>query len=156
MPDAAGTPIDGATGGVDLGLLPGLLGYALRRAQVAAFQDFHRAMAALELRPAQYSVLHVIHHNPGLRPSHVAEALGIKRTNFVPLIEELERRGLAERGRDPRDGRALTLRLTADGEALLRRATQRVRAHERRLAERLEPGGAEQLLRLLGQLAGGA
>jgi DNA-binding MarR family transcriptional regulator len=95
----------------------------------------------------------VIHHNPGLRSSHVAEALGIKRTNFVPLLDELERRGLVGRHRDPRDGRAFTLRLTPEGEALLRRATRRVQAHERRVAERLEPGGAAHLLRLLGQVA---
>ena len=40
-------------------------------------------------------------------------------------------------------------------EALLRRAARRVRAHEKRVAERLEPGGADQLLRLLNQLAQG-
>lgn len=151
MADQAEKP----SGEVGLGLLPDLLGYALRRAQVTAFQDFHRSMAALDLRPAQYSVLHVVQRNPGPRPSQVAEALGIKRTNFVPLLDELERAGLVERKRDPADGRAFTLHLLAGGEALLRRADRLVRAHERRLAKRLEPGGAEHLLRLLGQLSGG-
>lgn len=143
------------TGAVELGPLSKALGYALRRAQVAVFQDFHRAMAALDLRPAQYSVLHVIGLNPGLRPSQAAEALGIQRTNFVPLLDELERHGLVERARDPDDKRAVALRLTGDGEALLRRATRRVRAHEKRMTERLEPGGADHLLRLLDQLAAG-
>ena len=119
------------------------------------FQDFHSSMASLDLRPAQYSVLSVIGHNPGLRPSQAAEALGIQRTNFVPLLDELERHGLVERTRDPDDKRAVALRLTGDGEALLRRAARRVRAHEKRVAGRLEPGGADQLLRLLNQLAGG-
>ena len=146
-------PTEGPTGEVDLGLLPERVGYALRRAQVAVFQDFHSSMAALDLRPAQYSVLHVIKHNPGLRPSQVAEALGIKRTNFVPLLGELEGAGLVERKRDPTDGRAITLHLLPEGEALLHKAEHAVRAHERRVAKRLEPGGAEHLLRLLGQLA---
>lgn len=140
-------------GAVELGPLSNELGYALRRAQVAVFQDFHSSMASLDLRPAQYSVLNVIGYNPGLRPSQAAEALGIQRTNFVPLLDELERHGLVERTRDPDDKRAVALRLTGDGEALLRRATRRVRAHEKRVAERLEPGGVDQLLRLLKQLA---
>ena len=143
------------TGAVELGPLSKALGYALRRAQVAVFQDFHRSMASLDLRPAQYSVLHVIGYNPGLRPSQAAEALGITRTNFVPLLDELERHGLVERARDQKDRRTVALRLTEDGEALLRRAARRVRAHEKRMAERLEPGGAEQLLRLLERLAEG-
>ncbi len=146
-------PLESPAGEVDLGLLPERLGYALRRAQVAVFQDFHRSMASLDLRPAQYSVLHVIQHNPGLRPSQVAEALGIKRTNFVPLLDELERAGLVERERDPTDGRAITLHLAGEGKALLRKADRAVQAHERRVAKHLEPGGAEHLLRLLGQLA---
>ena len=146
-------PVESPAEVVDLGRLPERVGYALRRAQVAVYQDFHRSMAALDLRPAQYSVLHVIQHSPGLRPSQVAEALGIKRTNFVPLLDELGRSCLVERKRDLQDGRAITLHLMAEGEALLRKADRVVRAHERRLAKRLEPGGAEHLLRLLGQLA---
>jgi len=140
------------TGAVDLGQLPETIGYTLRRAQISVFQDFHNGMAALELRPAQFSVLHVLRHNPGVRPSQVAEALAIKRTNFVPLLDELEGRGLVERRRDPEDGRAFSLHLSAEGEALLRRAERLVRTHERRVAARLEPGGAAQLLRLLRQL----
>ena len=102
-------------------------------------------MAPLDLRPAQYSVLNVIGHNPGLRPSQAAEALGIQRTNFVPLLDELERHGLVERTRDPDDKRAVALRLTGDGEALLRRAARGVRAPEQRVAERLAPGRLQLL-----------
>lgn len=109
-------------------------------------------MAPLDLRPAQFSVLHVLKHNPGTRPSQLAEALAIKRTNFVPLLEELERRGLVERHRDPMDGRAFSLHLSAEAEVLLRRAERLVRAHERRMTARLEAGGAAHLLRLLSQL----
>src|SRR3954447_463222 len=144
------------SGPVDLGFLPELLGYRLRRAQVAAFQDFHHSMASLGLRPAQFSVLVLIEQNAGLRSSQIADALGIKRTNLVPLLDELEGKDLIERRRDPDDGRAFRLRLTKEGRALLDAAKRRVRAHERRLAKRLEPGGPDQLLRLLGQLVEGA
>ena len=138
-----------------LGALSELLGYNLRRAQLAVFGDFHRSVAELELSPAQYTVLHLLKHNAPLRSGEVAAALGIKRANFVALLERLERGGLVERQRDQRDGRAATLHLLPEGEELLRRADRLVRAHERRLVRRLEPGGAEHLLRLLGQLRDG-
>ena len=53
---AAGDSLPASTG-LDLGPLPGLLGYALRRAQVAVFADFMASFATLDLRPAQFSVL---------------------------------------------------------------------------------------------------
>src|SRR5690348_16351341 len=60
---------------VDLGQLPGLIGYVLRRAQLAVFQDFFAAFAPHNIRPAQFSVLTVIDRNPGLTQSQVAGAL---------------------------------------------------------------------------------
>src|SRR5436853_1820743 len=82
---------------VDLGPLPGLIGYMLRRAQIAVFQEIFRSFGEVNIRPAQFSVLTVIAHNPGLTQSQVSAALGIKRTNFVALLDSLEERGLAER-----------------------------------------------------------
>ena len=54
-------------------------------------------MAEHDIRPAQFSVLEVIGRNPGLRQTQVSFALGMKTTNFVPLLDQLERRGLAAR-----------------------------------------------------------
>ena len=100
---------------IDLGPLPELIGYVLRRAQLVVFQDFFAAFAPFDIRPAQFSVLTVIERNPGLTQSQVAEALGIKRTNFVGMLDELEKRGLAERRQAARDKRSYALYLTADG-----------------------------------------
>jgi len=74
---------------IDLGPLPELIGYVLRRAQLAVFQDFFAAFAPFDIRPAQFSVLTIIERNPGLTQTRVAEALGIKRTNFVGMLDEL-------------------------------------------------------------------
>src|SRR4030095_1088059 len=106
---------------VDLGPLPGLIGYVLRRAQLVVFQDFFAAFAPFDIRPAQFAVLTVIERNPGLTQSQVAAALGIKRTNFVGLLHALETRGLAERRQAARDRRSYALYLTAQGAALMRR-----------------------------------
>src|SRR5215218_2413684 len=106
---------------IDLGPLPELMGYVLRRAQLVVFQDFFNAFAPFDISPAQFSVLTVIERNPGLTQSQVAEALGIKRTNFVGMLDELERRTLAERRQTARDKRSHALYLTADGANLMRK-----------------------------------
>ena len=136
----------------DTGPLDGLIGYALRRAQLAAFEDAIRGFAKLDLRPAQYSVLAVIGHKPGLKQSQVAAALGIQRANFVALIDGLERRGLARRSAAVNDRRSHALHLTDEGRRALRRANAVVTIIEARLDARLGPGGRAQLLDLLKRL----
>src|ERR1700726_2589632 len=117
---------------VDIGALPCLIGYMLRRAQIAVFRDVFRAFAELGIRPAQFSVLTVIAHNPGRTQSQVSAALGIKRTNFVALLDSLERRGLAVRRPAPTDRRSHALHLTEAGKATMRRLNKKV--------EKLEAG----------------
>jgi DNA-binding MarR family transcriptional regulator len=144
---------DGADASIDLGPLPGLIGYSLRRAQITVFQDFHQRFAAEDIRPAQYSVLQILKHNPGLRQTQVSFALGVKRTNFVPLFDTLEGRGLAERRKVPGDRRAFALFLTPAGTALLGRLDAAIALHEARFVARIGVEGKRELLSLLHRLA---
>ena len=136
-----------------LGPLTDQIGYALRRAQLAVFDEVIRSIADLDLRLAQYSVLVVLNHRPGLKQSEVAAALGIQRANFVALIDNLEQRGLAQRTPDPSDRRSYALHLTAEGQRVLARANTRVAAVEARLHAKLGPAEREQLLGMLWRLA---
>lgn len=106
---------------IDLGRLGDSVGYLLRRAQVAVFQRFFALFAEVDIRPAQYSALTVIERNPGLSQTRLAEALGIKKTNLVALIDGLEARGLARRTAAKGDRRQHALHLTAKGTAFVRR-----------------------------------
>src|SRR5438477_4688170 len=137
---------------IDLGPLPELIGYVLRRAQLAVFQDFFAAFAPFDIRPAQFSVLTVIERNPGLTQSQVAEALGIKRTNFVGMLDELETRGLAER-RQAGDKRSYALYLTADGAALMRKLRPLFKALESRIVRKPGEQGRDALIGLLRDIA---
>jgi DNA-binding MarR family transcriptional regulator len=119
-PPEEADPSDAAP--LDLSHLSAIVGYPLRRAQMAVFEDFARRFAPLELTPAQYSTLSTIGDNPGRKQSEIAAALGILRPNFVAMMDELERRGLAERARSGADRRSNALGLTAAGRALLARA----------------------------------
>jgi DNA-binding MarR family transcriptional regulator len=138
---------------VSLGLLDNLLGYRLRRAQLAVFQDFLVAMKGFDLRPAQFSVLAIIAANPGLKQSRVSEALGINRANFVALLDELEQRKLARRAPAPGDRRSNALFLTAKGEGFLKDAYRHLLAeHEKRVETVLGSADKQQLLSLLQKL----
>jgi DNA-binding MarR family transcriptional regulator len=140
---------------IDLGPLPDLIGYVLRRAQLVVFQDFFAAFAPFDIRPAQFSVLTVIERNPGLTQSQVAAALGIKRTNFVGLLDALEARGLTERRQAVRDKRSYALYLTAEGAALMRRLKPVIKAHESRMVGTVGEVGRATLIALLQEIAEG-
>jgi DNA-binding MarR family transcriptional regulator len=137
-----------------LGPLPGLIGYALRRAQVAVYQDFARTYAGFDIRPVQYGVLTVIEHNPGQKQTAVGAALGIKRANFVALCDELERRNLIVRRHIPNDRRCYALHLTPKGDALLKELHQVNAEHEARVAAALGDADREGFIKLLTALAG--
>ncbi len=138
---------------LDLGPLPSLTGYALRRAQLAVFADFHAHFAPLDLRPGQFSVLLVLRQNPGARPSRVADALGIKRANFAPLLTGLLERGLVERSTEAADRRAQALHLTPAGYALLEQADAAQAKHEARMMRRIGADEYATLLAILARLA---
>jgi DNA-binding MarR family transcriptional regulator len=140
---------------VDLGPLPELIGFMLRRAQIAVFQEVFRLFSQVDIRPAQFSVLTVIEHNPGLTQSQVSAALGIRRTNFVALLDSLEHRGLATREQAKNDRRSHALHLTEDGKAMMRKLRQFVDIQERRLVGRIGETGRGQLIDLLHRLIDG-
>ena len=131
---------------IAMGPLAERLGYALRRAQVAVFRDFFAAFAAFEIRPAQYSILTVIEANPGLKQTQVCDALGIKRTNFVAMIDELERRGLVRRNAAPGDRRSHALMLTQSAKDLMPRLHATSAAHEQRLIRHLGAQAHSELI----------
>lgn len=129
------------------------VGYLLRRAQLVVSADFREALAELDLRPGQFTVLVVIDRNPGLTQSQVGNALGIDRANFVAVIKGLEARGLVARTASSHDRRSKGLALTAAGRRLLQRALRVHDLHEQRIVRRLGAAGRERLVELLARLA---
>jgi DNA-binding MarR family transcriptional regulator len=141
--------------GIDMGILPSLMGYMLRQGQLCVYHDFFENLADEGIRPPQFAILEVVHHNPGIRPSDVAGAIGVKRANLVPLLAALEQNGWLTRIAAATDRRAQSLHLTEAGLAKLRHWRTLVVPHEDRLAARLGPQGRENLLQLLQSLVRG-
>ena len=140
----------GAANPPELPEMESIIGYKLRRSQLYVFHDFIQSFAKLKLRPAEFSVLALIARTPGLKQSEVAEALGIKRANFVALMDGLEARGLASRRKGDIDKRSHALHLTAEGERFLSRMMEVWTEHENRLIAKL--GGIEERDRLIALL----
>jgi DNA-binding MarR family transcriptional regulator len=132
-------------GAVNFGPLGDDLGYVLRRAQLVIFQRFFETFAAFDIRPAQYSVLTVIELNPGISQAQAADALGIKRPNFVAMIDTLEERGFAQRVPAENDRRFHGLYLTDEGRTLMGKLHKIAATQERVIIERL---GATEYRRL--------
>jgi DNA-binding MarR family transcriptional regulator len=130
--DPAATPQAGEA--IDLSPLTELIGYQLRRAQIAVFDDFIRSFAVRDIRPGQYGVLTAIGGNPGSSQAAIAEALGIKRSNFVKLIDELEQRKLVVRRQVAGDRRANALFLTSAGQTELATLHELRMTHEARIS----------------------
>jgi DNA-binding MarR family transcriptional regulator len=134
----------------DIPAMGAIIGYKLRRAQLLVFQDFIETFSKMKLRPAEFSVLTLIARTPGQKQTEIAEQLGIKRANFVALMDGLERRGLAERRKAEGDKRSHSLHLTPEGQRFVSRMTTIWATHEQRIVERL--GGPEARDTLLGLL----
>ena len=133
--------------------LSGLLGYALKRAQLRVFENFLHCMAPLRLTPAQFSVLLLVEENPGRNQTEIANTLGILRPNFVAMLDALESRDLCSRIRSAHDRRSHVLVLTEKGRATLARARKLVMAkHEARLIELLGADDHAAMLRMLAKI----
>ncbi len=134
---------------VDTGYLESLIGYNVRRATLAVIDKFMSRMAGYDLRTADFSVLSLIAHNPGITSRQLCTTLGILPPNLVGMINTLERRELVARQPHPRDGRAVGLHLAVKGRKLMRDAERTVNELEAEIAGRLTTAESRTLIRLL-------
>jgi DNA-binding MarR family transcriptional regulator len=151
-PEAAPPP---AADALDFDILPQLMGYQLRRAQLRMFTDFAGAMGAVQITPGQFGVLVLIEANPGSTQSALARAIGIERSTMVAVIDTLERRALVERRPSKVDRRSNALVLSTGGAALMDKLRPMVRAHEDCIAGDLSPAERRLLIDLLRRLSDG-
>ena len=107
---------------VDTRFLQSLLGYNARRAALSIIGVFLERLAVYGLKPVDFSVMSVIHHNPGVTSRQLCASLSILPPNLVGLIQSLESRGLIDRKPHPTDGRAVGLHHTDKGVTLMLQA----------------------------------
>ena len=145
----AGLPTVSAVDQVNTTYLQTLLGYNARRAALTIIEGFLERMAEFGLRPVDFSVMSVIHHNPGVTSRQLCAALNLLPPNLVGLVQSLEARGLIHRLPHPTDGRAMGLHPTLEGLALMEQAEQAATDLEIDKSARLTPQQRKTLLDLL-------
>ncbi|CAJ0805874.1 Transcriptional regulator, MarR family [Ralstonia mannitolilytica] len=140
---------------VEYGALDGLVGYAVRRAQLHIYEDFVRSLQAWNITPPRFSAMTFIAHNPNLKLTELANILGVARSGAVLLVDTLEEMGMVERQPSPKDKRAFRLVLTARGATTLEDITRAVTEHDARVTAHLSGDERRTLLALLNKLAAG-
>jgi DNA-binding MarR family transcriptional regulator len=139
--------------GVDYDVLDELIGYSLRRAQVAMFMAFDGATRGVDITPPRFTALVIVGANPGISQTTLGQSLGIARSGAMMLTDWMAGRGLAERRQHRDDARAWGLHLTGSGEHLMRKLKRRVLEEERRRAAGVSAAERRKLLALLKKLA---
>jgi MarR family transcriptional regulator for hemolysin len=82
-------------------------------------REVNRALVEHGLSDARaLPVLHIARSGGGMRQGHLAEELGVEGPSLVRILDQLCAAGLVQRRDDPKDGRAKTLHLTPEGDAL--------------------------------------
>ncbi|MCO5100344.1 MAG: MarR family transcriptional regulator [Burkholderiaceae bacterium] len=129
-----------------------LVGYNCRRAYLAVIEHSMKHLSEHALRPASFSVLSLVHHEPGLNSRQIAKTLGVHPPNLVPIIGALEARKLIERRPDPSDARSLGLHPTVDGRRLAVRLERQLAQAERQATSMLSDDERQTLIALLARI----
>jgi DNA-binding MarR family transcriptional regulator len=137
---------------VDLGCLPRLLGFNVRRAHLCTWRRYVAAIGENKIRPGLFSLLVLVGSNPGIAQIELGKHLGIDKASIVALLDRLEKAGMLDRQRSTRDRRRQGIFLTVRGSAELESLVTQVRALERQLASRFTRVEFEQLLGFLKRL----
>jgi DNA-binding MarR family transcriptional regulator len=135
--------------GVAYEVLDDLVGYAIRRAQLAAYAVFERVVAGTKFTTQRFSSLVLIEQNPGLTQTRLGEILGIARSGVMLLVDFHEREGFVAREPSSTDRRAYGLRITPVGRRRLAEVKRLVRDADREATASLSAAERRQLVALL-------
>jgi len=128
-------------------------GFLLAQLGTHAHRRFAERLARADLHPRHFGTLSHLAAHEGQSQQALSIALGIHRSAAVALVDDLERRGLAVRRRDPADRRAYTLYLTPAGRDLLADLKRIAEEHEAELLSALDASERSQLISLLQRVA---
>ena len=137
---------------LDLDILPSLLGFNIRRAQIALWRDFNQNVADGEVRPGVFSLMLLANANPGIAQIEIADQLAIDKASVVALVDRLENAGWVQRKRSTEDRRRQGLFLTPAGTKAFKTLKKEMVEHERKFADRFTDQERKTLISLLQRL----
>jgi DNA-binding MarR family transcriptional regulator len=117
---------------INVGLLPNLLGYNIRRAQIALWRDLTRSLGEVQVRPAEFSLMILVEANPGVAQIELAQQLDVDKATIVGVVGQLQRQKWVTRKQSTVDRRRQGLYLTPLGQRELQGLRQTMIEHEAR------------------------
>jgi DNA-binding MarR family transcriptional regulator len=147
----SGTVADRAPG--PEAVLAGSIGFLLSKLGFLTSSRFTAALAPFGINPGHFGLLRIIEVSGPNSQQALGEALGIPPSRMVALADDLEGKGLLERRRHVKDRRINELHLTAEGRALLGKASVAGVTWQEELLANLDVAERKQLLELLQRVA---
>ena len=105
--------------------------YLIARAGIRTGQSFSAEIKQFGLTLNEWRVGATLRHQPSQRLSEVAEHTSIDASTLSRLIDTMVQRGLVIRERSAEDARAIALRLTPSGEAIIDKVIPLAQLYER-------------------------
>lgn len=134
---------------IDVGILTELLGFNLRRAQIALWRDFKSTVGNGEVQPGVFSLLMLADLNPGIAQVDLASQLYLDKATIVALVDRMERKGWVQRQRSVVDRRRQGVFLTGEGRRWLRTLRHDMLLHEKRFTGLYSAAELRRLIELL-------
>ncbi|WP_080952101.1 MarR family winged helix-turn-helix transcriptional regulator [Pseudomonas putida] len=128
------------------------LGYALRRAHTRLSQQLAKQLEDIHLSTSQFYTLLLIYQYDGVCQAEVARLLDINPSQLVPLIQNMEKRGLIRKTQEQEDKRLYHLHISAAGASLIERSLPLVKACELFVTSALSDEERQSLLRLMQEI----
>lgn len=118
-----------------------------------AAMKFAERLREIDLAPPHAGLLRAIASAPGQSQQRLAAFLGMVPSRLVPLLDELEQKGLVERRDDAEDRRLYAVHLTDDGVKRLADVARIGRAHDDAFCGVITSAERETLGSLLARIA---
>lgn len=123
--------------------------FLLAQVGAKAAVQFAERLRELDLVPPHAGILRAVAMNPGNSQQWLASHLGMVPSRLVPLLDELEGRGLIERRDHAEDRRLYALHLTEKGAATMAEIGRVAKAHDDAVCSALTAAEREELAGLL-------
>ena len=114
---------------------------------------FAERLREMDLAPPHAGMLRAVAANPGSSQQNLAAVLGMVPSRLVPLLDDLEARGLVERRDHADDRRLYALFLTDKGAKAMADVGRIARAHDDALCASLTGRERQELGALLARIA---
>ena len=137
------------TKALDWGILEGSVGPRVRLLRNALSARSIAVSAPHGLPTGALTVLALIAANPGSSQTALASRAGLNKSALVGIVDQLEKRGLVERGRAEADRRRYQVSVTPEGQRTMEALFAVVTREEEAIRDALGPPEMTRLLALL-------